>query len=123
MQKKILLVEDEVLTLKALEFRLKKEGFLTVVAQDGAKAKEYLQSEKFDLMITDLMLPFVNGIELVELAKNKLETVIPVIVLSAANHEEVVLDAFEMGADDFISKPFSPLELLVRVKRLIVKNA
>jgi DNA-binding response OmpR family regulator len=116
---KILVVEDDALTLKALEFRLRKEGYQIIVAPDGARAKELLLTESFDLMITDLMLPFINGIELVELAKHQLEKPLPVIVLSAANQEEVVLDAFNIGADDFMAKPFSPNELTVRVKRLI----
>ena len=121
-QGKILIVEDDLLTQKALEFRLKKDGYIVVKASDGLKGKELLISENPDLLITDLMIPFLSGLELIEFAKNQLKKAIPVIVLSAANQEKIILDSFNLGADDFMSKPFSPLELTVRVKRLLAKN-
>ncbi|NCP52952.1 MAG: response regulator [Flavobacteriales bacterium] len=119
---KILIVEDDLLTQKALEFRLKKDGYNVVKASDGLEAKELLIAENPDILITDLMIPFLSGLELIEFAKNKLGKSIPVIVLSAANQEKIILDSFNLGADDFMSKPFSPLELTVRVKRLLSKN-
>jgi two-component system response regulator VicR len=121
-KEKILIVEDDLPTQKALEFRLKKDGYIVVKASDGLQGKELLIAENPDLLITDLMIPFVSGLELIEFAKNQLEKAIPVIVLSAANQEKIILDSFNLGADDFMSKPFSPLELTVRVKRLLSKN-
>lgn len=119
--KRILIVEDDELTLKALDFRLRKEGYETVVANNGLIAMEELKNNPPHLLITDLMLPFVNGLELIEYAKNQSKANISVIVLSAVNQEKTVLNAFKIGADDFISKPFSPMELAVRVKRLLLK--
>jgi DNA-binding response OmpR family regulator len=117
---KVLIVEDEELVRKALEFRLKKEGYQVLACADGRKGIEAIESDKFDLVITDMMLPFNNGLEVV----NKLKQVskeTPIIVLTNIGLENVVLDAFNMGADDYMTKPFSPNELSVRIKRLMKK--
>ncbi|MES2730469.1 MAG: response regulator transcription factor [Bacteroidota bacterium] len=116
---KILVVEDEELMLKALEFRLKKDGYTIVRAMDGRDALAKIGLEDFDLIITDIMLPFNNGLEIVNQVKNKLGKKTPVIVLSAVGLENVVLEAFDLGADDYITKPFSPTELSIRVKKLL----
>jgi two-component system, OmpR family, response regulator VicR len=100
--KKILIVEDDLLTQKALEFRLKKDGYVVVKASDGLEAKDLLVSQDPDILITDLMIPFLSGLELIEFAKNQLIKAIPVIVLSAANQEQTILDAFNLGADELI---------------------
>lgn len=119
---KILVVEDEAMMLKALEFRLKKDGYQTIVAEDGKKAMEYIEQSPPDMIITDIMLPYVTGLEIVNYAKNIRGLNIPIIILSAVGLEKTVLEAFELGADDFITKPFSPNELSMRVKRLLLKK-
>jgi DNA-binding response OmpR family regulator len=119
MSKKILIVEDEPLVLKALEFRLKKDGYDLSVARDGREGLQLLQQDRYDLVLTDLMMPFNNGMEIVNMAKNGLAYKTPVIVLSSMGLEATVLEAFRLGADDFITKPFSPMELAVRIARLI----
>ncbi len=119
---KILIVEDELMMLKALEFRLRKDGYETTVAEDGKKAMEKITAEKPDFIITDIMLPYATGLEIVNYAKNILGLSIPIIILSAVGLEKTVLEAFELGADDFITKPFSPNELSMRVKRLLLKK-
>ena len=119
---KILVVEDEDLMLKALEFRLKKDGYQVFTAKDGSAALELLKAHNFNLVLTDIMLPFVSGLEIV--SKVKSDTSIqqtPVIVLSAVGLEKIVLEAFELGADDFITKPFNLNELTIRVKKHIRK--
>ncbi|PRY11267.1 response regulator receiver domain-containing protein [Pontibacter ummariensis] len=116
---KILVVEDDEMILRALEFRLKKDSYAVVAARTGKEALEKLKSESFNLVITDLMLPFVTGMEVLSYIKSNL-TSLPVIVLSGADEEGTVMDAFKLGADDFIAKPFSPGELTLRVKRLLV---
>lgn len=116
--KKILVIEDNPMVANALKFKLSKDGFEIITAADGREAKKKLDEETFNLVITDLMLPFVTGTELIEhirLTKKGL----PVIVLSTANQEDIIMHAFELGVDDFITKPFSPNELLLRVKRII----
>jgi DNA-binding response OmpR family regulator len=117
---KVLIIEDEDLVRKALEFRLKKDGYQVTPCTDGRQGIQAIESETFSLVITDLMLPYNNGLEVV----NKLKQVsreTPVIVLSNIGLEQVVMDAFNLGADDYMTKPFSPNELSVRVKRLISK--
>lgn len=115
---RILLVEDDELMLKALEFRLKKDGYQIFRSVDGRDALSRISEEEFDLIITDVMLPYNNGLEIVNYAK-KLARKVPVIVLSAVGLENVVLEAFELGADDYITKPFSPTELSIRVRKLL----
>lgn len=119
---KVLVVEDELMMLKALEFRLKKDGYETVTAQDGKVALEKINQENFDLIITDIMLPFATGLEIVNHVRSILKKPVPIIILSAVGLEKTVLEAFELGADDFITKPFSPNELSVRVKKLLLRR-
>ncbi len=116
---KVLVIEDEPLMLKALKFRLNKDGYDVTVAEDGRKALDLLHENRFDLIITDVMLPFNNGLEIVDFVKNKNKWTTPIIILSAVGAENAVLDGFAIGADDYITKPFSPTELSVRVKRLL----
>ncbi len=116
---KILVIEDEPLMLKALKFRLNKDGYDVTLAEDGRKALDLLQENQYDLIITDVMLPFNNGLEIVDFVKNKNKLNTPIIILSAVGAESAVLDGFAIGADDYITKPFSPTELSVRVKRLL----
>jgi DNA-binding response OmpR family regulator len=118
---KILVIEDDEMILRALEFRLKKENYEVEVARTGKEALEKLKSNNYQLVITDLMLPFIMGMELLSYIKST-NADIPVIVLSAADEESTVMDAFNLGADDFIAKPFSPGELSLRVKRLLVRK-
>lgn len=119
MSKRILIVEDEPLVLKALEFRLKKDGYDLTSAKDGREGLQLLQEKEFDLVVTDLMMPYNNGMEIVNMAKNGMARKTPVIVLSSAGLESTVLEAFKLGADDFITKPFSPMELSARLARVL----
>lgn len=120
MEKKyrILAIEDEPLVWKALEFRLNKEGYSVAIATDGRAGLDALALEYFDLVITDLMLPEVNGMDIVKEAK-KQDPTRPVIVLSSMGMENILLQAFQLGANDFMTKPFSPTELAVRVQRFL----
>jgi len=115
----ILIIEDEDLLRKALEFRLKRDGYLIQTAADGRDGLNKISTLKFDLVITDIMLPFNNGLEVVSKLKNDDEKKCPVIVLSSVGLENTVMEAFKLGADDYITKPFSPAELSVRVSRLL----
>ena len=75
-----------------------------------------------DIIVSDIMMPYFSGIELIDFVRNELKSNTPIIIISSAGNEQNVLSAFELGANDFITKPISPTELLVRVAREIKKN-
>ncbi|MDF3078567.1 MAG: response regulator [Sphingobacteriaceae bacterium] len=117
---KILVVEDEALMLKALEFRLKKDGYDVYTAKDGLEGMEQINSQRFDLIITDIMMPYIGGLELLSNVRNNRETRdTPVIILSVMGIEQIVLQGFELGADDFVTKPFNLSELSIRVRKYL----
>ena len=121
----ILVAEDDMIMLKTIELRLKKDGYNVIISQDGRDALKKIEDLSPDLIITDIMMPFSSGLEIVEVVKRKEGKRIPIIVLSSMGQENVVLEAFQLGADDYITKPFSPNELSLRVKRYfpnLVKN-
>lgn len=115
---KILICEDEEIMLTALEFRLQRQGFEVVITNDGKQALDSISSENPDLMIVDLMLPNISGLEIIKYVRKKLKSTLPIIVISALEHDDFVLDAFRLGASDFITKPFKPNELILRIKRI-----
>ncbi|MHB1178237.1 MAG: response regulator transcription factor [Daejeonella sp.] len=114
---KILIAEDDELMLKTLEFRLKKDGHILLLARDGKEALAMIDEHQPDLVITDIMMPYSSGMEIVGYIKQKFQNKIRVIILSGMGQENVILEAFRLGADDYITKPFSPNELSVRVNR------
>lgn len=115
---KILICEDEEIMLTALEFRLRKHGFEVILAENGKVALKKLKEDPPDLIVADIMMPFVNGLDLIEFIRKDLRNAIPIIIISALEHEDVVLQAFRSGATDFITKPFKPDELVLRIKRI-----
>lgn len=119
---KILVAEDEPIMLKTIELRLKKDGYDVIAVSDGREALKQIRENTPDLLITDIMMPYSSGLELVGAVKQELASPIPVIILSAMGQEDVVVKAFKLGADDFLNKPFSPNELSLRVKRLFGKT-
>ncbi|MGK0407276.1 MAG: two-component system response regulator VicR [Roseivirga sp.] len=118
---KILIVDDEPLIRDALAFKLTKDGYDVDTAEDGEKAIQKIESEEYHIIISDIMMPFISGFELVKILKER-GTDAPVLMLTSLNSETAVLKAFDLGADDFMTKPFSPNELSVRIKKLL-KNA
>jgi DNA-binding response OmpR family regulator len=116
---KILVAEDEPITLKLLEHRLQKDGHEVLLAADGKQAIEQVADFCPDLIITDIMMPYASGLEIIAILRSRPGRRIPIIILSAMGQEDVVLEAFGLGADDYITKPFSPNELSVRVKRFL----
>lgn len=117
---KILVAEDEPMLLKTIELKLKKEGYDVIATVDGREAIAKIESEQPDLVISDIMMPYASGLELTAMLK-KGDKQIPIIILSAMEQEKVVMEAFELGADDYITKPFSLNELSIRVKRLMTR--
>lgn len=119
---KILIVEDDSMTRKALEHRMKIDGYEIFSASDGKQAIEILMSSKVDIMLTDLHMPNFSGLDLIKFVRNEMKSFIPLIVVTRVGLEETVLMAFELGADDYITKPFSPDELSLRVKKAIMRS-
>ena len=115
---KILIAEDDELILKIIEFRLKKDGHEVIITKDGRDALIKIEELQPDLVISDIMMPYTSGLEIVSELKTKYGKKIPIIILSSMGQEDVVLEAFKLGADDFITKPFSPNELTMRINRL-----
>lgn len=114
---KVLIAEDDELMLKTLEFRLKRDGHEIFLARDGKSALDLIDQHMPDLVITDIMMPYSTGLEIVGSVKQKYADKIKLIVLSGMGQESVILEAFRLGADDYITKPFSPNELSVRIRR------
>jgi len=117
----ILLVEDEENLHEALRLNLELEGYEVSSAFDGAQAVKATQSEYFDLVILDIMLPEMDGINVTESIRLKNEDV-PILILSAKNSSADRVLGLKKGADDYLTKPFNLEELLLRVKKLIDKN-
>lgn len=120
---KILIAEDDPITLKIMEMKLKRDGHEVTVTTNGREAISLITINDFDLVITDIMMPYTSGLEILGFIKNESRKKIPVIVLSAMEQENVVIEAFSLGADDFITKPFSPNELSLRVMRFAIMPA
>jgi DNA-binding response OmpR family regulator len=114
---KILVVEDNQLILKVIETKLKKEGYDVLSCENGKEAIEKITHSLPDLVITDIMLPYNSGLEIVSFVKVDLKKNIPVIVLSGMGQEKTIEEAFKLGADDYMTKPFSLSELSMRIKR------
>lgn len=120
MNNKILIIEDDKIIKNIIEFLLKKEGYEIEFAEDGLIGLEKINSFQPDLIITDIMLPYKSGLEITSYAKANFPHV-PVIIISSLGKEDLtVIEAFKLGADDLIAKPFNPVELVLRVKRFFL---
>lgn len=118
MNKRILVVEDEETIAGLVSYNLRKEGFEVIISGDGLEALEKIKSEKFDLIILDIMLPGMDGYDICRLIRKE-DISIPVIMLSAKNEELDKVLGLELGGDDYVTKPFSPRELIARVRALL----
>ncbi len=124
MKAKILVVDDEKNIVEAVKYNLEKEGFKTLVASDGAGALELARRELPDLLILDWMLPEVDGLEVCRLLKQDAKTKhIAIMMLTVKSDETDKVLGLEMGADDYLTKPFSPRELTARVKAILRRLA
>lgn len=119
---KILVCEDDFMMIKAIEHGLTRDGYEVDIATDGNQASEKISKNNYDIIMTDLLMPFVGGLELINKIRNELNLQTPIIVLSQLGNEETVIEAFKLGADDYVTKPFSPNELSIRVKKLLIKR-
>ena len=123
MPDKILVIEDEPDIRKTLEYNLAREGFIVSTAGSLKKAKNILENPNFSLILLDLMLPDGSGLDLCrELKSNSALKEIPIIILTAKDDEVDKVVGFELGADDYVTKPFSVRELILRVKAVLKRN-
>ena len=111
---KLLIVEDEPTLLETLKYNLKKQGYEVVTAADGAQALPTARAEKPDLVILDVMLPGLDGFEICRILRQEMS--LPILMLTARDEEVDKIVGLEVGADDYLTKPFSMRELLARVK-------
>jgi phosphate regulon transcriptional regulator PhoB len=122
-QKNILVVEDEADLVELISYNLKKEGFSVESALDGETALSKIKKGRYDLVVLDLMLPGIQGMELCRILRNDPKTEnLPIIMLTAKGEEVDKILGLEMGADDYITKPFSPRELVARVKAVLRRS-
>ena len=114
---KILIVEDEASFSEALEFLLGKEGFEVSVAEDGQQAVDKFTKEGADLILLDLMIPVISGIEVCRIIRTTSQ--VPIIMLTAKDAEIDKVVGLELGADDYVTKPYSSRELIARIKAVL----
>jgi two-component system response regulator VicR len=120
MQKNLLIVDDEPAIIKGLKFSLEQDGYNIVEAYDGQEAVDKFFSEEFDLVVLDVMLPGLNGFEVLQRIREK--SSVPVIMLTAKGEDMDKILGLEYGADDYITKPFNILELKARIKAIFRRS-
>ncbi|MBS1747429.1 MAG: response regulator [Bacteroidetes bacterium] len=118
---KILVAEDDEIMRESIKHMLKQEGLTVISAENGRDAIDLFLADTPDLVITDILMPFISGLEFIDVIRNSSRQV-PIIVLSAMDEEDTVMEAFNMGADDFLTKPVKSSELSIRLKRLMKKK-
>ena len=120
MGQKIVVAEDEQHIAKLISFKLEREGYEVTWAKDGEEALEKIRQVMPDLVLLDVMMPVMDGYEVLRNLKNddRLDT-IPVIMLTAKSQEQDIVRGFDLGTDDYIVKPFRPAELVVRIKKIL----
>ena len=123
MTEKILLIEDEPDIRKTLEYNITREGFEVMSAASLSEGRSYIESNSFSLLLLDLMLPDGSGLDLCrELKSDTEKSSIPIIILTAKDDEVDKVVGFELGADDYVTKPFSVRELILRIKAVLKRG-
>jgi two-component system alkaline phosphatase synthesis response regulator PhoP len=123
-KERLLVVDDEEDILELIKFNLEREGYIVSCAASGEGALQIAKSEIPDLIVLDLMLPGIDGLEVARQLKNEPETRgIPIVMLTAKGEETDIVAGLELGADDYITKPFSPRVLVARVRAVLRRNS
>jgi two-component system, OmpR family, alkaline phosphatase synthesis response regulator PhoP len=118
---KILLVEDEETLAIGLQYNLTEEGYIVELAKDGRKALKIFETKEIDLIILDIMIPYIDGFEIARRVRKK-NPQMPILMLTARTTREDKVKGLELGADDYITKPFHLAELLLRVKGMLKRK-
>ena len=117
---KVLICDDDPMTLKALEFQFKKDGYEVVRADNGKDAMQILTDDSdVDLLVTDLFMPINSGLELITHVRDTIKSKIPILILTRANVEDTINYAFDLGANGYLTKPFKLEEMKEQVERII----
>ncbi len=116
-RRKILIVDDDSKTVAAIKLYLEHDGYETLLAHDGQQALQIARTEQPDLIVLDLMLPHINGLDVCRTLRA--ESNVPIIMLTARAAEDDKLRGLDLGADDYVTKPFSPRELVARVRAVL----
>ena len=117
MNKKVLVVDDDAKTVELVKLYLNRDGYKVLVAYDGVEALRLARESHPDLVVLDLMLPGRDGLEVCRILRN--ESDVPIIMLTARTTEDDKLAGLDLGADDYVTKPFSPKELAARVRAVL----
>jgi DNA-binding response OmpR family regulator len=117
--KKILVCDDDFIMLKLIENILELDKFEVFTANDGGKALELLQTMEFDLMITDMHMPNATGLELIDFVRNEMKSSMKIIVLTKDTSENTTVDAYNVGADDYVLKPVNMNVLAIKVRKFL----
>jgi DNA-binding response OmpR family regulator len=117
MKRKILVVDDDKNMVDLIRLYLERDGYRVVTAYDGGRAMELYKQERPDLIVLDLMLPFINGLDICRVIRA--ESRVPIIMLTARTTEDDKLLGLDVGADDYVTKPFSPREVVARVRTVL----
>jgi DNA-binding response OmpR family regulator len=124
MGKKILVIEDDAIALRLIEYTLRKEGYEVLLAKNGLEGISKAQSEEPDLVILDVMLPGIDGFEVCHRLRSESQTAqLPILMLSGKAQEIDKATGLKVGADDYVTKPAAPRELVSRVESLLVRKA
>ncbi len=123
MGKKILVIEDDAIALRLIEYTLRKEGYEVLLAKDGREGISKARSEEPDLIILDIMLPGIDGFEVCYRLRSEPQTAhLPILMLSGKAQEIDKATGLKVGADDYVTKPVAPRELVIRVKAVLEKK-
>lgn len=117
---RILIIDDNDIVQMVLQKILVREGYAVDIATNGKEGLELIGRENYDLIITDLMMPYANGFEIISKIRQHPKGVrAPIIIISAVTQEQSVTEGFKLGADDYLKKPITGKELVIRVRRLL----
>lgn len=114
--KKILICENEEILLTALKFRLQKQGYELFLAANGEEARRLVREAAPDLIVTDIGLPDVNGLDLIAYVRQECKLSVPIILIAPLDRGDALVEAVRLGATDFVTKPFKPVELVLRIR-------
>lgn len=119
----ILVIDDDDIMLKAIRNILHKDGFEVITAKDGKEAFDMLDHATYDIVITDLMMPYANGLEIVSKLRNDdSKRMVGIIIVSSVGNEETITEAFRLGADEYIKKPIMADKLLTQIRKLLANK-